>query len=344
MSLASRLKSEGHEVYFFCKQLEGAKPESISRMDFQVQLLPKATKPLDSETRSRIQHSAWLRSCPIEDARHTLNILTTMDLSLDWLVIDHYSLDEDWERSLRTRAKRIMVVDDLADRRHDCDLLLDQNYFTNQDKRYQGLLPPGAVQLLGPSYAILRDDFRSELRKTNQAVSGLKRVLVFLGGADPTNESLKVLKAFQDLGQTDLQVDLVVGALNPARAELEQYAKCMPNAHFLYDVPNMAELMSRADLAIGAVGTAAWERCFIGLPSLVISIAENQRIPAIELHGLGVHVYLGESKNVTSQAISKHLRGFLEDSTSLEPMRQKALAVVDGKGVDRIISAMRGMF
>jgi UDP-2,4-diacetamido-2,4,6-trideoxy-beta-L-altropyranose hydrolase len=179
---------------------------------------------------------------------------------------------------MREVARKIMVIDDLANRQHDCDLLLDQNFYLDAQTRYQNLVPPTATCLLGPEYALLRPEFyeaRANLRERNGEV---KRVLVCMGGSDPDNVTGKVVEALKDKAFSKLEIDVVVGPSNPHARSIEGQISGRANFHLLQDAPNMAELMADADFAIGGGGAMTWERWFMKLPSLVLPIAPNQKV------------------------------------------------------------------
>lgn len=248
----------------------------------------------------------------------------------DWLVVDNYSLDEKWERAQRPRAAKIAAIDDLADRRHDCDLLLDQNYFPHAAQRYDGLVPERCRRLLGPRYALLRDEFSRQRRSLPERTGQARRVLVSFGGVDAGNETARVVALLKDFG---VAADVVVGEANPHAAALAR--QCAESGFaFHRQASNMAELMARADLAIGAGGSSTWERCCLGLPTLQVAIAANQVALSQALALEGVVTYLGAS--VTAAAI----RDALANPAKLRAQSRKMMALVDGEGAKRVAAAL----
>jgi UDP-2,4-diacetamido-2,4,6-trideoxy-beta-L-altropyranose hydrolase len=248
----------------------------------------------------------------------------------DWLVVDNYSLDEAWERQQRRRAARIAVIDDLADRRHDCDLLLDQNFFPNAARRYDGLVPARCRRLLGPRYALLRNEFSQQRKSVPERTGRVRRILVSFGGVDAGDETSRVIALLKGL---DIAVDVVVGESNPhagrvARECAEAGFACHRQAS------NMAELMAAADLAIGAGGSTTWERCCLGLPTLQVAIAPNQ-VALSQALALGGYVtYLGGS--VTAAAI----RDALASPEKLRAQAARMRSLVDGEGAKRVAAAL----
>jgi len=219
------------------------------------------------------------------------------------LVVDSYALDYKWEKYLRPHIDKLMVIDDLANRLHDCDLLLDQNYYREMEHRYDGLVPPTCRMLLGPEYALLRPKFHQGKKTLRKRDGKIRRILVFFGGSDTTNETKKVLQAIQQLNRPEIAADVVVGATNPHREEIKQICSVMPNTTYHCQVENMAELMAAADLAIGAGGTATWERLYLELPTIAIAVAENQVETLDALNRLGLVSYLGKSNTVRVEDI-----------------------------------------
>ena len=247
LTLAEALREAGAHIAFVCRELDGNLIELIGARGFEVHALPGLEPPTDP--------LAWTAEHPQEDAAQTVaSVKASLKARADWLVVDHYALDERWEREVRGCAHRLMVIDDLADRVHDCDLLLDQNYARNPT-RYDALVPAGCRKLLGPAYALLRDEFKEAREAWPRKIGEFERAFVFFGGTDPTNETSKALRALLRWGEGKrLTVDVVIGGGNPHRAEVEELVETIPNALLHVQAVNMAELMARADLSVGAGG------------------------------------------------------------------------------------------
>ncbi|MEW5919764.1 MAG: UDP-2,4-diacetamido-2,4,6-trideoxy-beta-L-altropyranose hydrolase [Bacillota bacterium] len=326
LTLAEELRQNGAVVFFICRELPGHLCSHLEDKHFSV--LRLYTYDV------RESHASWLGVSWQQDAEEVSQILRQEFLKkkrrIDWLVVDHYALDRRWEEKMRPFVDKIMVIDDLADRSHDCDLLLDQNLYENMESRYDGLVPENCRKLLGPQYALLRPEFikaRANLRKRDGTV---KCILVFLGGADPTNETAKALEAIQLLERPDIAVDVVVGLSNPHREQIKEICSTMPNTSYHCQVDNVAELMAQADLAIGAGGIATWERCCLGLPSITMITAENQEriTSAVALHQAILN--LGNNKNVGSEDIFEALNILLTEKNMLLAMTNAALSIISG--------------
>ena len=258
--------------------------------------------------------------------------------SWDWLVVDHYALDTRWESAMRETAKQIMVIDDIADRQHDCDVLLDQNFYTDMQTRYIGKVPAYCQLLLGPRYALLRDEFLKLREQIKPRTGAVKRILVFFGGVDADNYTGLAIKALTDMKLEDVHVDVVIGAQHPCRAGIEK--NCKVRGFVCHVQTNkMAELMAVADLAIGAGGTAIWERSCLGLPSISLCVAENQRKQIRDAAEVGL-LYAPSNDNNLIALIQNHTNGLLENPALLKLISNAEMNAVDGKGVARIVSAM----
>lgn len=315
LTLAGQLKETGSEVIFICSDLPGNLASLIVKDGYRVFLIPYLKVSKDEK---------WKR-----DLENTVNLLTALNNPIDLLVVDHYGLDYRWEAPLRKFVKEIMVIDDLANRPHDCDILLDQNLYNDMDIRYEGLVPEHCKKLLGPKNVLLRPEFYEARRKLRLRDGTVKRILVFFGGSDPSNETGKALEAIRMLNRPDIAVDVVVGSSNPYKNEIHQICEAMPNTSYYCQVDNMAELMAKADLAIGAGGTAAWERCFLGLPTATVIIADNQSEQVKLLAKKEAIWNLGHSKKVTSNRIFSFLNNVIHDITCVRKASNISILIIN---------------
>lgn len=262
-----------------------------------------------------------------EDDLHATREIA-LDLGpIDLLIVDHYGLGKLWERGMRPYTKRILVIDDLANRDHDCDFLLDQNLHKDSQDRYQLRVPLGTRQFLGPQYALLRiefDDYR--LDRTRDGT--VKRLLVFFGGTDHGNQTIKVINALRALGSRSPQCVIVLGPAHPNRDAIQQRAVGMVNLTILDTTDQMSLLIAQADLGIGTCGVAAWERCALGLPTLVTTTAENQREDAEILHKLGAVEHLGNAHEVSAKVWEAALQRVMDDPQLLRTMASSARKIM----------------
>lgn len=308
LTLAEDLRKRKAEVAFICREMSGNCIELVMNQGFPVFRLPGIDE-FDAVLDAELVAS-----------------LPCLCKKPDWLIVDHYNINAEWELRIRPTVGRIMVIDDLANRSHDCDILLDQNLFENMQWRYHNLTPSGCRQFLGPRYALLRDEF-IETRRTLRARDGIvHRILIFFGGSDPTNETEKALLALNQLNCQDINVDVVVGSANPNGDKIQRICTVMTNVTFHRQVANMATLMANADLALGAGGTTTWERCFLGLPTLVVVVADNQEKPAQATDHAGLARVVGESSVVTVDVLAAEICEALRKPSELVEMSKRCLS------------------
>ena len=272
LTLAIALKRHCAKIHFVSRHLPLHFRDVLATNDIGFVLLGSCT---DTQLHTdNLVHSKWLGASQEYDAQAT--ILALSDRKWDWLVVDHYSLDWRWESALRETAQQIMVIDDLADRRHDCDVLLDQNLYANINTRYIEKVPSHCQLLLGLNYVLLRDEFKKVRKFVKSRTGPVKRILVCFGGVDAYNYTTIAIEALAEIAVSGLNIDVVISAQHPYRNDIE--IRCASLGYALHvQTTHMAELMSAADLAIGAGGAATWERNYLGLPSLVSIVAENQQ-------------------------------------------------------------------
>lgn len=324
LTLAERLKKAGAEIHFICRNLPGDMIELIVQRSFIVHLLPFESYPLANSVDDFI--AALKRDIGI-DLKYTQNILMQYG-SFDWVIVDHYALDREWEHGVREYTKKIWVIDDLANRLHDCDVLLDQNYQHGQVERYEGLVPKFCKTLLGPKYLLLREEFYKIQNYKRLRDGTVKKIHIFFGGSDPTNETQKALEAVELLNRPDIQIDVIVGQANPKKKEIQAYCSNLPNVKYYCQVDNMAELMAEADLAIGAGGSTTWERCFVGLPALIIIVADNQRIENEEFEATGAFINLGWHEDIDVRHLADSIKEIIGQPDILKDMSSKAEMLV----------------
>lgn len=274
LTLAQELQNRGCEIVFISREHPGNLIHHIEENSFDVIRLP-APPQGRIENITDADYLGWLNVSQEQDANDALRSL--IDQTYDWLIVDHYSLDALWEEMMRSKVKKIMVIDDLANRKHNCDLLLDQNYCIDVEKRYQNLVPNVCTCLIGPNYALLQPEYAQLKRILPFSHGEVHRVLVFFGGSDLTDETSKVLIALSSAELAHLTVDIVIGGNYPNPKNIAIMIAERPGTILHQNLSSLAGLMARADLFIGAGGATTWERMCLGLPSLVVSVAENQQ-------------------------------------------------------------------
>lgn len=311
LTLAQRLhKEENAKVVFIMRRLSGNLIDLVRKQGFDVLVLPPADQNYELGG-----YGLWL-TVPMEvDAQQTIEVLQhylqehCCDVA-DRLIVDSYALDEQWEQMLRPYSREIMVIDDLANRRHDCDILLDQNFYLNKDVRYVGLVPEHCKMLLGPDHALLREEFYEAKKHLRKRDGNIKNILVFYGGSDLTNETEKAIKALVQLHDEgySFTADIITGVSNSRREKIKNLCSKYQFLRYYCQISNMAEFMNKADLMLGAGGATTWERLYMELPALVTAVAENQVQGCRDCCKAGLINYLGEAANVTISTIIVAIR------------------------------------
>lgn len=338
LTLADALHEEGAECQFICREHEGHLMDHIQSRGYAVHALPRPDVgvPLESD----LAHAHWLGVDWQTDAVQTRQALVVEPHH--WLIIDHYALDRRWESALRSSSKRIMAIDDLADRQHDCDLLLDQNYGSSAE-RYRRLAPADCTQCYGPEYALLKPVYAEQRAQLPVRRDWrVRRVLIYFGGgADVANLTNMAVQAFQEPELASIELNIVVGTAYAHQSSLKELVAERRNSTIYQQLPDLANLMANSDLAIGAGGSTTWERCCMGLPTIAISIAENQRPACEALTADKVISYLGHVDRVTCDMIRDRVLWFVKKSNFLRDLSERGMKLVDGAGTNRLLNKIR---
>ncbi|WP_298624455.1 UDP-2,4-diacetamido-2,4,6-trideoxy-beta-L-altropyranose hydrolase [uncultured Zoogloea sp.] len=347
LTLAEALTASGAECHFICRTHRGNLIELIKGKGYAVHELPildKANGGLgalvqDSGAVNPVHHH-WLGATQAQDAEACTPYLAAE--CPDWLIVDHYALDARWERALEAYFRKLMVIDDLADRPHKCDLLLDQTY-GRVDEDYRQLVPADCLLLCGSQYALLRPEFAALRPYSLQRRSrpALRELLVTMGGVDKDNATSRVLEALRTCPlPTDSRITVIMGVTAPWLDEVRKQAHDMPwITRVLVGVRDIAQLMSDCDLAVGAAGTTSWERCCLGVPTIMVVLAENQIQVAQALERGGAARGINLDQGAATQ-LRKLLVPLVEDPSQLLHMSKCAENIVDGLGVNAVMRKM----
>lgn len=338
LTLAGALEDRGDDIVFVCREHPGNLIDHIKQAGYRVLCLPYCRDMVADHYPD--EYAQWLVVDQKIDAVETLAALQSECLDADTLIVDHYGLDHLWEGHLRSHINRIMVIDDLANRRHDCDILLDQNYHIDMQTRYSRLVPRSCELLLGPEYALLRPEFGS-LSPSKRSNDSSVRIFVYFGAVDPTGDTLKTLAAFESLPADRWAADVVIGKANPLRNVILERASRLRGITVHTEVPDIARLMARADFAVGAGGTTTWERCCLGLPTVIVAVADNQIPIGYSVDQYGAAVFLGASRDVNVAKLAEAIGRIAGDAPLRAEISERALGLVDGKGTQRVAAAFK---
>ncbi len=328
LTLVNSLKKKFNQIIFISNQLPIHFSKTIKKNNFKICKINGYSyiqeEKLDKKLKAQLIQKDFIQ---------TKKIIKKYKNASNWLIIDHYGIDYDWENKIHKNIEKVIVIDDLANRKHDCDILIDQNFYEKMEKRYSKLIPSFCKQFLGPKFTLLRPEFlktRKNLKRENK----LKRILISFGGSDPSNETTKVLLAINDL-EKKYKIDVIVGTSNPNKKQIIKLCSKISFCNFYEQVENISKYMKKADLAVGAGGTTTWERCCLGLPTIVTSLSKDQKKIAEDLSKIGCVIYLGDADKTTKLDYVKALNEI--NSKKLKEISKKCLVLVDGKGVKRTV-------
>ncbi|WP_306916600.1 MULTISPECIES: UDP-2,4-diacetamido-2,4,6-trideoxy-beta-L-altropyranose hydrolase [unclassified Arthrobacter] len=341
LTLAEELRSRGGDCLFVCRTSEGDLVGEIRRRGFSAMPMGTVGTDIVTESVSALDHADWLAGGWQFDVNETLQFLG--GVTFDWLVIDHYGIDLQWESEFRAArpTARLACIDDLADRAHECDLLIDQN-LGRRTQDYTALVPPTCKSLVGTRYALLRPEFRAvRAESLARRREGLcpERVFVNLGGVDMANMTARVIEALAELPESNkIKVDIVLGGSAPHADSVRRTARKLPLDTTVYvNTARMADLMALADVAVGAGGGTSWERCSLGLPSMVLELAPNQRNVVLALASHDV-AYILEDRTLTASVLEAWKK--LQDPERLLQMSMNASNLVTGDGAMLVADAL----
>lgn len=293
-TLADELRTRGAEILFICREHPGNLIDMLKKEGYRVAALPDGESAGPSAD---------------EDADASLKILDNW--KPDWMIVDHYGIAIEWERRIRKQAAKIFVIDDLADRQHDCDLLLDQNAHEDPAGRYWGKIPDTCTRLFGPRYALLRNEFRAAKRHLTRQKGPVGRILVSFGGADFADDTTRVLNMLDRPEFSALEADIVIGPGHRNKNEIASLCSRNPSRHLHCGTQDMAGLMAGADLAIGAGGITTWERIYLGLPAFARATAPNQ-VEALEYLARLGQIKLWRDTDELAELLASHLASGIE--------------------------------
>ena len=335
LTLARALRDVGAICSFICRALEGNLNHLVVSEDFSLNELAQSGPGARTTYENEPYHGSWREVDWEVDAAETLSVLSA--LNPQWLVVDHYGLWYDWQVAVGSGCK-IMVIDDLADRKHHCNLLLDQN-IGSDTLGYKGLIPSFCATLFGPDYALLRPEFKEyrEASLARRVDYGIENILINFGGGDPDNHIARVLRALLSIDISgNVTISIIFGGLSAINEEHKQLISQFSNTITSYGmVSNMAEILSVSDLVIGAAGSSSWERCCLGVPSIIFPVALNQSGIAEQLSKCGAAIALN-NQDLSNGNLGRLVNRMLQ-SQDLAKMSKIAATVCDGNGLAKVI-------
>jgi UDP-2,4-diacetamido-2,4,6-trideoxy-beta-L-altropyranose hydrolase len=345
LTLAEILRLQSARVIFICREHPGNLCDYIESKGFKV--LRLAMPGQDEATESDCYndqgppHLSWLGVSWQKDADETIAIL--LQEETDRLIIDHFGVDISWEHRVKMSVPlKIAVIDGQFDRHHDCDFLLDPNLTENSAERWSSLVPLYCKMFIGPAFTFLRQEFiveRSHLKKRDGLI---QKILIAFGGVDEHNATDLAIEAVQKADGFKFDVDVIIGAGNPHRLELEKKCRFLENVTVHSQPPQLARLMAEADLSLGAGGTMAWERCYLGLPTIMIAVADNQNEICRQLDRIGAAVCLGKLRDLQIDKIVEVINSVLMNPEWMSRMADQCMKIMgeSGAGLKKFCKAL----
>ena len=341
LALADAFKSLGDECYFFCKELPVNLFELINQHGHQIRKLSFAPKNNNTLDINLSEHPNFLTPEFQKDASETIHLCE--EVIFDWFVVDHYLIDICWEDKIRKCYKKLLVIDDLANRNHSCNVLLDQN-LGRRKMDYKHLVPRKCEILVGPNFSLLRSQFSNlrsySLKRRIKNKYRLDHIFVFMGGVDQSNLTGKVISSLNKINFIKLKITVILGKNSPFNSEIKKISKLSNHMiDIMIDIDNMAEIMAEADLSIGSLGTVSWERCCLGLPAIGLIAAPNQSFNASML---AVHNCIKLIKNIDD--VDKEIELILKFFMSQDKLcyfSENSSKITDGKGALRLAKLVK---
>jgi len=338
LALALHMKEKGFDVAFVMRHFSGELSHVVKQHGIKVHMLPTGESVFEGN--HHCQYGPWLGVDYCDEIEQVKRIVTR--LKPLWVVVDHYGIDKQWHEKIQALNCRLLVIDDLADRHITSDIVVDQNYLPHYETRYENLTPNCTTVLLGPKFALLRQEFLEI--KTSAPIFD-KRIDtqiigICFGGSDLSNETMKALQGLLIVGINDFTINVIVGSNYHHLKALKAVISEHENISLFIQINNVASHMAQAFLMIGAVGTMTWERCCTGTPSIVASIADNQIPAANYMAQQGNHSYVGHFNQTTSLDYATALSVMMPNKEKLMKQHNQIKELVDGLGVSRVANMM----
>ncbi len=337
LTLAHELKKKNHQISFITKNHKNFSEKAIAD-HFPVSVIDSGV-PRDLSVSERYDYANWLGESWQSDLEKTNKILEGIG-QVDLVIVDHYSLGKDYEQGLK--CSKVMAIDDLMNRSHHCDLVLDQNITADQ-KRYDQLVEKkGAKLLMGPPFAMLRPEFEGLHKQVSIGDSAreINSILVFFGAADVNGDCLKIARALTPNEFSRFNITFILHSEHQDYPELSKLLSSHKKAQLLSFVANLAELMMKTDLFIGAGGTTSWERACLGVATALLSVADNQTLICQELGEKGICHYLGRSDKMTKDNWQTFFEEIVPQNSLWYGFRSRSYQLIDGMGTKRVALAI----
>ena len=335
--LAEELRKNAFDVTFICRELDGNLINHIQSKLFSVIVL-NFDKASHYRCNFDSEYEYWL-GCGLDDEISEMQ--SVMRGMVDLIVVDHYAIDFRWEEAMRKFAKKIMVIDDMVNRKHDCDIFLSHHYYQDNASRYKKVIPHSCISLLGPKYALINSTFKKNKPKVFEKIKEIKKILIFFGGSDPRHLTLSMLDFIITYNQllAGFNFMILVGGQNSDHQSIEDKVKRISNVSLRNCVEDFSKLLSQFDLFIHAGGGVCLERSCLGVVGLVTSFTENQR--EVALSGSEVFHFYFDWHSLESARFLEIFLNLTGNMGRVNDLRLASYAAVDGDGAARVFKVIK---
>jgi UDP-2,4-diacetamido-2,4,6-trideoxy-beta-L-altropyranose hydrolase len=325
LNLALSLKNEGATAIFICQNLVGNVSSRIRDAGFEVIFIPTTTN-----------YGFHLNEIiDAEETHKIINRLSNCKKNKPLLIADHYGIGIEWQNYIKP-STNLVVIDDLADHKHNANIIINQNLYSKGATLYKSLANKDALILTGPQYSLLSSYFVNARPQKLLVKQNIERIIITFGGSDQDNNTLKALKATLNVVTNNVLVDVVVGQNHPDKKSLKDISETHSNV-ILHDyILNFAAFLKDCDLMIGAGGVTQWERSCLGIPGIILSIADNQTKVAQNIAAAGAGIYVGWHEDVQIEKIKHTLRNLIDNFSLRQSIAQTSYNLNDGNGAKRI--------
>lgn len=331
LNLAERLRDHGHDLLFVCRDLKNNIAQFIEKRQFKTIILKAPELNLDFPQ----PEDKWLE-VPLTQELEEINSIIT-HYKPDWVIVDHYAIGTEWEMNVSSFGCKILAIDDTF-RRHIVDSILDQNFQSDHYSKWLETKTSARSYYLGPRYCLLSKKYKKDLRNLKPIDEKAKNILGFFGGSDPAKMSELFIEACKLLHEEDFIFTLIIGPANERRFEIEEKANSA-KVNTIYATDDMYSLLQDSDLYVGAGGSTNWERCFLGLPALIISGGNNQIELAKNLAKIGSCSYLGKHEDIEPSFLAKEMKSLGNDKLKRISQRENSLKLEVSEGLEEVISS-----
>ena len=305
-----------HNISFICKNHNYNLNSKISE-NYKLYELS-----LDNYKNINLDMNTWLGESQIDDLNKTIDIIKDNNLVIDWLIIDHYAIDKIWEDSIKEYVKNICVIDDFTNRKHNCNIILNQQITqSNGIIKYKNIINDDCKLYCGNDYLLLHPKYFDYINFKKKYENHIKRINIFMGGSDIHNITEKIIDICNNYNKSienKIIYDIIIGKSNKNYEKIITKLKDLDNFNLYYDLEFIGDLLEKADLCIGAPGSTSYERVLMKVPCLSICIAENQKTVINKFIEANVMKYLGTIEDKYKEKLIEYLNYFNKNNNELK--------------------------